>query len=101
LTRAEEIKAQQEEIARRFGANVRRARRRVGISQLVLAERAHLHRTEIGLIERGLRAGRIDTLIKLSGALDVAAVDLLEGSIGSSRSRAEGTSRSPGTHHID
>jgi transcriptional regulator with XRE-family HTH domain len=79
LTRAEEIKAQNEEIAHRFGENVRRARQRAGISQVMLAERAQLHRTEIGLIERGLRAGRIDTLIKLAGALDVAAVDLLDG----------------------
>jgi transcriptional regulator with XRE-family HTH domain len=79
LTRAEEIKAQQEEIARRFGENVRRARQQAGLSQVALAERAHLHRTEIGLIERGLRAGRIDTLIKLAAALEVDAVDLLDG----------------------
>jgi DNA-binding XRE family transcriptional regulator len=70
---------QSEEIARRFGENLRRLRRRAGMSQEELAERADLHRTQIGLIERGLRVGRIDTLIKLASALDASPLELLEG----------------------
>jgi transcriptional regulator with XRE-family HTH domain len=65
------------------------------MSQVVLAERAQLHRTEIGLIERGFRAGRIDTLIKLVAALDVAAVDLLDESIGWSLNLGGGASCHP------
>jgi DNA-binding XRE family transcriptional regulator len=70
---------QSEAIAERFGENLRRLRRRAGMSQEELAERADLHRTQIGLIERGLRVGRIDTLIKLASALDASPVDLLDG----------------------
>jgi ribosome-binding protein aMBF1 (putative translation factor) len=70
---------QSEAIAERFGENLRRLRRRAGMSQEELAERASLHRTQIGLIERGLRVGRIDTLIKLASALDASPLELLEG----------------------
>jgi len=44
-----------------------------------LGIRAGLHRTEIGLLERGARVPRIDTLLKLAAALDIAVSDLLEG----------------------
>jgi transcriptional regulator with XRE-family HTH domain len=68
------------EVARRFGANLRRARRRTGLSQEEVGFRASLHRTEIGLLERGARVPRIDTLVKVSAAVGVR-VDcaLLEG----------------------
>jgi len=68
-----------EEIARRFGENVRRQRRKADLSQEQLAKRANLHRTEIGLIERGKRVGRIETLIKLAAALEVPADVLIDG----------------------
>jgi len=38
-----------------------------------------LHRTEIGMLERGVRLPRVDTLIKLAGALEVSVDDLVEG----------------------
>ena len=68
------------DVARRFGANLRRARRRADLSQEEVGARASLHRTEIGLLERGARVPRIDTLVKLSSALGVR-IDcaLLEG----------------------
>jgi transcriptional regulator with XRE-family HTH domain len=66
-------------VAERFGANLRGERKRVGLSQEVLALRASLHRTQIGILERGARLPRIDTLIKLAGALDVMPNDLLAG----------------------
>lgn len=52
-----------------FGENLRRTRRRVGLSQEELGWRSSLHRTEVGLLERGARTPRIDTLIKLACAL--------------------------------
>lgn len=66
-------------VGRRFGANLRVCRKRAGISQEALGERASLHRTEIGLLERGARVPRIDTVIKLASALDCSAGDLLAG----------------------
>lgn len=66
-------------IAKRFGENLRRARRQAGLSQEDAAIRASLHRTEVGLLERGERVPRIDTTVKLAGALDVAPGDLLDG----------------------
>lgn len=72
-------KARSQEVAERFGENLRRARRRVGLSQEQLAVRASLHRTEVGLLERGGRVARIDTLIQLAGAMSVQSSELLEG----------------------
>lgn len=62
-----------------FAENLRRHRKRKGLSQEQLGYQAGLHRTEISLLERGARVPRIDTLLKLIAALDIAAADLLEG----------------------
>ncbi|HEX5762098.1 MAG TPA: helix-turn-helix transcriptional regulator [Solirubrobacterales bacterium] len=67
------------DIATRFGENLKRCRRRAELSQEELAIRASLHRTQIGLLERGSRQPRIDTLVKLAGALGIEPGDLLEG----------------------
>ena len=68
------------DIARQFAANLRKARHRAGLSQEEVGWLASLHRTEIGLLERGARVPRIDTLIKLAAALGIR-IDcaLLEG----------------------
>ncbi len=66
-------------VSKRFGENLARARERAGVTQEELAFRADLHRTEIGLLERGGRIPRIDTLAKLSGALEVEPATLMEG----------------------
>jgi transcriptional regulator with XRE-family HTH domain len=66
-------------IAARFGDNLRRARKDASLSQEEAGIRASLHRTEIGLLERGERIPRIDTAIKLAGAVDVSVGDLLTG----------------------
>lgn len=66
-------------VARRFGANLVRCRKEAGLSQEQLGFRADLHRTEVGLLERGARVPRIDTLLKLAGALDIGPCELLSG----------------------
>lgn len=66
-------------IATRFGANMKKARREAGMSQEEVGIRASLHRTEIGLLERGERTPRIDTAIKLAGALGVSLGQLTRG----------------------
>ncbi len=66
-------------VAKQFGRNLVRCRKRVGLSQEELGFRASVHRTEVGMLERGARLARIDTLIKLSAALEVDPVELLDG----------------------
>jgi transcriptional regulator with XRE-family HTH domain len=67
------------DIAAGFGRNLVRCRKRAGLSQEELGFLAALHRTEIGMLERGIRLARIDTLVKLAGALGVPPGDLLDG----------------------
>lgn len=62
-----------------FGKNLRTHRKRAAISQEELGQRASLHRTEIGLLERGDRLPIIDTLVKLAAALDARPGELLSG----------------------
>lgn len=66
-------------VAAQFGDNLRCCRRRAGISQEETAVRASLHRTAVGQLERGERVARVDTLIKLAGALGIHAGELLTG----------------------
>jgi len=66
-------------VAERFGRNVSRARRQAGLSQEDLRIRAALHRTQIGLVERGLRFARLDTIIKLAGGVEADPCELLDG----------------------
>jgi transcriptional regulator with XRE-family HTH domain len=56
---------------RAFGPTLRRCRKRAGYTQVVLAERSELHRTEISLLERGKRNPGYDVLIRLIGALEL------------------------------
>lgn len=72
-------KKRSEEVAVRFGQNLARERRKAGLSQEELANRASLHRTEIGMLEHGQRVARIDTVTKLAGAMAVEPAVLLEG----------------------
>lgn len=66
-------------VAQRFARNLVLHRRRAKLSQEDLAFRASLHRTEISVLERGIRLARIDTVVKLSGGFEVDAGDLFEG----------------------
>jgi transcriptional regulator with XRE-family HTH domain len=66
-------------VAARFGANLRHARKGAGLSQEEAGIRASLHRTEIGLLERGERVPRIDTAIKLAAAVGAPLDALLAG----------------------
>ena len=67
------------EIARVFGGNLVRARRAAGLSQEALAFESALHRTEIGMLERGIRIPRIDTALKLARTVGVTLDELVEG----------------------
>jgi len=66
-------------VAEKFGRNLFMARRRAGLSEEELAIRAELHRSEVGLLEKGRRTPRIDTVARLAGALEAESADLLRG----------------------
>jgi transcriptional regulator with XRE-family HTH domain len=68
-----------DEVAIKFGRNLWFLRRKAGLSQKELAERASVHRTEIGVLEKGERLARIDTAIRLCSALEVPPTQLLLG----------------------
>jgi DNA-binding XRE family transcriptional regulator len=62
-----------------FGQNLVELRRGAGLSQVGLAERAGLARTEISLLEGGKRLPRLDTIVKLGGGLETEPCRLLIG----------------------
>lgn len=62
----------------RLALNLRRSREGIGWSQEALADRAGLHRTYVGSVERGERNISIDNIERLAHALGVSAASLLE-----------------------
>ena len=64
------------DIKHQFGAGVQKRRNELGISQEALAERAGLHRTYIGDIERGSRNVSLQNIQKLADALEISISDL-------------------------
>jgi len=67
------------DLDRSFGPNLRRWRDKRGYSQEKLAQLADLHRTEIGLLERGEREPKLGIITKLAGALGISPNALFEG----------------------
>ena len=67
----------QKDIRLRFGTAVRQRRQELGISQEELGERADLHRTYIGDIERGLRNVSLVNIEKIIRALNISIADFL------------------------
>jgi transcriptional regulator with XRE-family HTH domain len=67
-------------VRERLSLNLRRHRGHAGLSQEKLAELCDLDRTEISLLECGKRSPRLDTLVRLTRALELSSVaELLEG----------------------
>jgi transcriptional regulator with XRE-family HTH domain len=67
-------------VREQLGLNLRGHRNQAGLSQEELGDMCDLDRTEISLLERGLRFPRLDTLVKLSRALGLDSPgDLLDG----------------------
>ncbi|MBN1694868.1 helix-turn-helix transcriptional regulator [candidate division WOR-3 bacterium] len=67
------------EILVKFGKKVREERKKLGYSQEVLAEKAGVHRTYIGMIERGEKNITLANIQKVSKALKVKISKLTEG----------------------
>ena len=66
-------------VAHRFGANLRRCRRKAGLSQQALADRVGMNRLNLGELERAQALPRIDTVLRLAAGADVPVRALLEG----------------------
>jgi len=67
------------EVAREFGRNLFVLRKWARLTQEETALLAGLHRTEIGHLEHGFRVARIDTVVKVAGALVAPPASLLKG----------------------
>ena len=67
------------DICKRFGARVRALREAQCLSQEELAQKAGLHRTYVGGIERGERNISLVNIEKLAIALDVTVESLMSG----------------------
>jgi transcriptional regulator with XRE-family HTH domain len=66
----------------RFGARVREERERLGLSQEELADRAGLHRTYLGGVERGERNLGLLNVVRIARALDLPLPVLFSDSTG-------------------
>jgi len=60
----------------KFGNKVREIRLKKGLSQEELAEKANVHRTYIGMIERAEKNITLLNIEKIAIALDVSIVEL-------------------------
>jgi len=61
----------------RFGLKLRHAREEMSLSQEDLAEKAGLHRTYIGQVERGERNISIDNMERLADAVSLPLWEML------------------------
>lgn len=61
-----------------FGDNVRKYRKQLGISQEELADKAGLHRTYIGMIERAEKNITLVNLERVANALDIDLENLIK-----------------------
>jgi transcriptional regulator with XRE-family HTH domain len=61
-----------------FGQNVQKIRKAQGLSQEELADKAGLHRTYIGMIERAEKNVTLKNIEKVAKALNVEIKSLLE-----------------------
>ncbi|MCY4577275.1 MAG: helix-turn-helix transcriptional regulator [Candidatus Kaiserbacteria bacterium] len=59
----------------KFGESVCNKRKRLGLSQEDLASRAGVHRTYIGMIERGEKNITLKNIEKIAKALEINIVD--------------------------
>ena len=76
------VKPEQCMLAKVFAINVREQRTRLNLSQEELAERAGVHRTYIGMIERCEKNVTIYNIERLAKALNTSPAVLLTGKRG-------------------
>ena len=62
-----------------IGKTIRTLRQNAGLSQEQFADKAGLHRTYVGSLERGERNPSVETLLRVAKALSVPLRSLLPG----------------------
>lgn len=62
----------------KFGKKVREERTKLKLSQEALAHRAGVHRTYIGMIERGEKNITLENIEKIANALKLSIRDLVD-----------------------
>lgn len=67
-----------EDFLLRFGERIKALRLAKGLSQEALGEKAHLHRTYIGMIERGEKNITLKNIYRLSVALEISTKELFK-----------------------
>lgn len=67
------------EAARQFGDRAKAARDAAGLSQQAVADRAGLHVSYYGQIERGARNVALHNILRVAAALEVRPGELLDG----------------------
>jgi transcriptional regulator with XRE-family HTH domain len=63
---------------KRIGENIRKFRKKAGLTQEKLAEKANLHPVYISQVERAERAITIDSLLKITRALGIRLRDVVD-----------------------
>lgn len=66
------------DVCSKFGQKIRELRQSNDLSQEALADKANIHRTYIGGIERGERNPTLTTIHRLANALSVDPFELLK-----------------------
>jgi transcriptional regulator with XRE-family HTH domain len=102
VTVKESERAQVARITRRFAKNLASLRRRSNLSQELAATRSGLHRSEVSLLERGLRVPRLDTIVRLAAGVEAEPCDLFAGMAWPlDRRRLHDTKPPPGRFEIE
>lgn len=77
-TLSDKEKRDKERFAKKVGAILQEARRKKGLTQEQLADKADFHRTYIGFMEQGVYSPNLYSLTKIAKALNVKLSDLLK-----------------------
>lgn len=64
------------DVVKVFGANVKKYRSKIGLSQEALAEKSGLHRTYISAVERCRRSISLENIQRIADALEVETYQL-------------------------
>lgn len=67
-----------DQLSKKLGLNIRKFRTNQLLSQEALALDAGIHPAYLGQLERGEKCPNIDTLLKISDALEISAAKLLD-----------------------
>lgn len=77
-TMSDKDKRDKERFAKKVGVILQEARKKKGLTQEQLADKADFHRTYIGFMEQGVYSPNLYSLTKIAKALGVKLADLLK-----------------------